>query len=110
MPLLGRKLDIAPLRRTFIKALEPFFRNRNLLPSKIRLYSDRAIGLASFPLIGLAIPAGVMIFSNLWRTGQKWKAIVGLRNLSMKIRHLFVEISVVTQPFPSRFQLPLPVC
>jgi len=41
---------------------------------------------------------------------KKYRRAAEQRNLSMKIRHLFVEISVVTQPFPCRFQLPLPVC
>jgi|CXWL01.1.fsa_nt_gi tetratricopeptide (TPR) repeat protein len=39
--------------------------------SQTRLYSDRAIGLAAFCPFGWGLPAGVMMFRNLWGIGRR---------------------------------------
>ncbi len=78
MPLLGYRLDIARMRRSFARALAPFFESRNMAPSKTRLFSDGAIGWAAFLPFGFGFPAGVMMFSNLWRMRRRWAACIGL--------------------------------
>ncbi|MDX2608033.1 MAG: hypothetical protein QNK16_06610 [Woeseiaceae bacterium] len=78
MPLLGHRLDITRVRRSFNQTLVPFFKSRNMEPSKTRLFGDGAIGLAGFPPFGFGFPAGVMMFSNLWRKGRRWAAFIGL--------------------------------
>jgi tetratricopeptide (TPR) repeat protein len=49
-----------------------------LVNSQTKLYSDGAIGLAAFSLFGFGLPAGVMMFSNLWRMGRRLAAGIGL--------------------------------
>jgi energy-coupling factor transporter ATP-binding protein EcfA2 len=46
--------------------------------SQTRLYSDRAIVVTSFFWFGLGLPAGVMMFRNLWCVGRRRAASLGL--------------------------------
>ena len=78
LPLLGSSLDVVRMRRVVVRTMKPLFDRRNQVNAQTKLYGDFAIGLAAFPLFGLGIPAGVMIFRNLWSMGRRWTAAIGL--------------------------------
>ena len=78
LPLLGSSLDVVRLRRVVVRTMKPLFDRWNQVNAQTKLYGDFAIGLAAFPLFGLGIPAGVMIFRNLWSVGRRWTAAIGL--------------------------------
>jgi len=72
MPLLGHRLEATRRSRALARALRPFFERRNLVNSQRKLYGDRAIGVSSFILFDLGLPAGVMMLRNLWITRRRW--------------------------------------
>ena len=78
VPLLGHRLDAARTSRAIARALRPYFERRKLVDSQKKLYGDRAIGLSAFFLFDWGLPAGVMIFRNLWRVRRRWAAVIGL--------------------------------
>jgi len=96
LPLLGRRLDIAHMRRSFTRTLEPFFKSRKMLPSKTKLFGDHAIGLAAFPLFGLGMPSGVMMFGNFWQMGRRWAAWIGLVAPSLGIVGMLGLLALVS--------------
>jgi hypothetical protein len=78
VPLLGYRLEAARRSRTTARALRPFFERRNLVSSQKKLFGDRAIGFGAFESFDLGLPAGVMMFRNLWIMGRRWRALIGL--------------------------------
>jgi hypothetical protein len=73
--ILGKRKCVLTTAKTLVR--EPD-RAPVLVNSQTRLYSDGAIGLAAFSLFGFGLPAGVMMFSNLWRIGRRRAAGIGL--------------------------------
>jgi hypothetical protein len=78
MPLLGHRLEATRRSRALARALRPFFERRNLVSSQRKLYGDRAIGVSSFILFDLGLPAGVMMFRNLWIMRRRLVAAIAL--------------------------------
>jgi hypothetical protein len=78
LPLLGHRLESARTSRVIARALRPFFERRNLVNSQRKLYGDRAIGVSGFMLFDLGLPAGVMMFRNLWIMRRRLLAAVAL--------------------------------
>jgi conflict system STAND superfamily ATPase len=78
MPLPGHRLEAARSSRAISRALRPFFERRNLVKSDKKLYGDRAIGFSAIIFFDLGLPAGVMIFRNLWCMRRRWVAPIGL--------------------------------
>jgi hypothetical protein len=98
MPLLGYRIDIVRMRRSLARALAPFFESRNIAPTKPRLFSDGAIGWAAFLPFGFGVPAGVMMFSNLWRMRRRWAACIGLIAPTVGFVGLFFMLLEVLDP------------
>jgi tetratricopeptide (TPR) repeat protein/energy-coupling factor transporter ATP-binding protein EcfA2 len=78
LPLLAKRVDISRKRRAFVRTLNPFFERRDLVPNKARLFSDFSIGLAGFLPFAIGLPAGIMVFRNLWLMGRKGLAFLGI--------------------------------
>lgn len=74
VPLLGHRLEAARRSRAIARVLRPFFQRRNLVNPERKLYGDRAIGVSAFILFDLGLPAGVMMFRNLWIMRSRWVA------------------------------------
>lgn len=90
VPLLGHRLEAARRSRAIARALRPFFERRSLVNSQKKLYGDRAIGVSAFILFDLGLPAGVMMFRNLWSMRRRWLAPIALFAPSVGIVGAFI--------------------
>lgn len=77
-PWIGQKFRVSTIRKSMSRSLEAFYRLKGAEPMECRLFSDRAIGTMGFSIPAATIPAGILIFLNLWRLKRRKTAFVGL--------------------------------